>query len=101
MKRRTIGGPITLEGIGLHLGHSVKLTFRPGKPGAGLMFRRTDLDGAPTIPANADSAVLTDRRTQIGTDPTSVHTVEHVLAAVAGLEIDDLEIDVDAPESPI
>ena len=101
MTRRTITRPVTLEGVGLHLGVAVRLTFSPAPIGAGLVFKRTDLPGAPTIAARAEAAVLTERRTQLGTDPVSVHTVEHVLAAAAGLAIDDMEISLDAGEPPI
>ena len=101
MSRNTIAGPASVEGVGLHLGVSCRLTFRPAPSGAGIAFRRTDLPGAPTIPAHVDTAVLTDRRTQIGNDPVSVHTVEHVLAAVGALELDDLVIELDGPEPPI
>ncbi len=101
MKRRTIARPVSLDGIGLHLGAACQLTFRPGASGAGVLFRRIDLAGAPTIPARADFAVLTERHTQLGEDPVSVHTVEHVLAAIVGCGIDDLEIDLNAGEPPI
>ncbi len=101
MTRRTIARPVSLEGIGLHLGAACQLSFRPAPSGAGLAFRRIDLPGSPTIPARAEHAVLTERRTQLGEDPVSVHTVEHVLAAVAGCGIDDLEIDLNAAEPPI
>jgi UDP-3-O-[3-hydroxymyristoyl] N-acetylglucosamine deacetylase / 3-hydroxyacyl-[acyl-carrier-protein] dehydratase len=101
MNRRTITRSVSLDGIGLHLGAACRLTFRPALSGTGVMFRRTDLPGAPTIAARAEHAVLTERHTQIGNDPVSVHTVEHVLAAVAGCGIDDLEIDLDAGEPPI
>lgn len=101
MTRRTIGREVSLEGIGLHLGAACRLTFRPATSGAGIVFRRSDLPGSPTIPAAAEVAVLTERRTQIGEDPVSVHTCEHVLAAVAGLGIDDVEIVLDAAEPPI
>ena len=101
MSRNTIAGPASVEGVGLHLGVSCRLTFRPAPSGAGISFRRTDLPGAPAIQAHVDTAVLTDRRTQIGNDPVSVHTVEHVLAAVGALELDDLVIDLDGPEPPI
>jgi UDP-3-O-[3-hydroxymyristoyl] N-acetylglucosamine deacetylase/3-hydroxyacyl-[acyl-carrier-protein] dehydratase len=101
MNRRTISGTVSLEGIGLHLGGACRLTFLPAPSGAGIVFCRTDLSGAPVIPALAEAAVLTERRTQIGEDPVSVHTVEHVLAAVAGCGIDDLEIHLDAPEPPV
>ena len=101
MKRRTIARPVSLDGIGLHLGAACQLTFRPGASGSGVIFRRIDLPGAPTLPARSHRAVLTERHTQLGEDPISVHTVEHVLAAVAGYAIDDLEIDLNAAEPPI
>jgi UDP-3-O-[3-hydroxymyristoyl] N-acetylglucosamine deacetylase/3-hydroxyacyl-[acyl-carrier-protein] dehydratase len=101
MTRRTIAQPVTLEGVGLHLGTPCRLCFRPAASGSGIAFTRTDLPGKPSIPALAEHAVLTERRTQLGEDPVSVHTVEHVLAAVSGSGIDDLEIALDAPEPPI
>jgi UDP-3-O-[3-hydroxymyristoyl] N-acetylglucosamine deacetylase/3-hydroxyacyl-[acyl-carrier-protein] dehydratase len=101
MKRRTIAREVSLEGIGLHLGAACRLTFRPAKSGTGIVFRRADLPNSPIIPALAEHAVLTERRTQLGEDPVSVHTCEHVLAAVAGAGIDDLEIELNAAEPPI
>ncbi|MEO5568573.1 MAG: bifunctional UDP-3-O-[3-hydroxymyristoyl] N-acetylglucosamine deacetylase/3-hydroxyacyl-ACP dehydratase [Gemmatimonadaceae bacterium] len=101
MSRRTIGRPVSLEGVGLHLGVPVRLTFHPAAPGYGIVFRRSDLAGTPAIPARVEHALLTQRRTQLGEDPVSVHTVEHVLAAVAGANVHDLLIDLDAPEPPI
>ena len=101
MSRNTIASPTTVEGVGLHLGVPCRLTFRPAPSGTGVVFRRIDLPGTPTIPATVDAAVLTERRTQLGTDPISVHTVEHVLAAVGALELDDLIIELDGPEPPI
>jgi UDP-3-O-[3-hydroxymyristoyl] N-acetylglucosamine deacetylase/3-hydroxyacyl-[acyl-carrier-protein] dehydratase len=101
MNRRTIAREVSLEGIGLHLGAACRLTFRAAASGSGIVFRRGDLPGRPTIRARAEDAVLTERRTQLGQDPVSVHTCEHVLAAVAGAQIDDLEIELDAAEPPI
>jgi UDP-3-O-[3-hydroxymyristoyl] N-acetylglucosamine deacetylase/3-hydroxyacyl-[acyl-carrier-protein] dehydratase len=101
MSRRTIARPVSLEGIGLHHGAACQLSFHPAPSGAGISFRRTDLPGSPTIPALAEHAVLTDRRTQLGEEPLAVHTVEHVLAAVAGCGIDDVEIALNAAEPPI
>jgi len=101
MSRRTIARAVSLEGIGLHLGAACQLSFRPAKSGAGITFCRTDLPNAPKIAALAESAVLTERRTQLGDDPVSVHTVEHVLAAVVGCGVDDLEIELNASEPPI
>ena len=101
MNRRTIAKPVSLEGIGLHLGAACRLSFHPAPSGAGISFHRIDLPDSPRIAALAERAVLTERRTQLGEDPVSVHTVEHVLAAVAGCGLDDLEIHLDAAEPPI
>ena len=101
MSRNTVATATSVEGVGLHLGVPCRLTFRPAKSGTGIVFRRTDLANTPTIRAHVDTAVLTDRRTQLGEDPVSVHTVEHVLAAVGALEIDDLVIEMSGPEPPI
>jgi UDP-3-O-[3-hydroxymyristoyl] N-acetylglucosamine deacetylase / 3-hydroxyacyl-[acyl-carrier-protein] dehydratase len=99
--RRTIARAVTVQGTGLHLGVACTLEFRPAPSGSGIRFERRDLPSAPTIPALAEHAVLTDRRTQLGEGASAVHTVEHVLAAVAALEIDDLVVSLDGPEPPI
>ena len=100
MSRRTIARSVELAGVGLHLGVSVRLTFEPAPPGSGIRFRRDD-HGRLEIPARVEQAVLAERRTQLGEGPGAIHTVEHVLAAVAALEIDDLVIAMDGPEPPI
>ncbi len=99
--RRTIAGVASLTGVGLHLGQRCTLTFRPGEPGAGIVFHRSDRPDEAPIPARVESAVLAERRTQLGEGAGALHTVEHVLAAVSGLEIDDLIIAMDAAEPPI
>jgi UDP-3-O-[3-hydroxymyristoyl] N-acetylglucosamine deacetylase/3-hydroxyacyl-[acyl-carrier-protein] dehydratase len=99
--RRTINGPTRVSGIGLHLGVECTLEFQPAITGSGIRFQRRDLPGAPPIPALAHAAVLTERHTQLGEEPNAVHTVEHVLAAVMALEIDDLLVSIDGPEAPI
>ena len=99
--RRTIQNAATVEGVGLHLGHECRLTFRPAAAGEGITFRRVDRPGTPDIPARVAHAVLSERRTQLGSGDDAIHTVEHVLSAVAGAEIDDLVIEMDAPEPPI
>jgi UDP-3-O-[3-hydroxymyristoyl] N-acetylglucosamine deacetylase / 3-hydroxyacyl-[acyl-carrier-protein] dehydratase len=101
VSRNTIAAPSSVDGVGLHLGVSCRLTFHPARSGTGIVFRRSDLPNSPTIPAHVDSAVLSERQTQLGEDPVSVHTVEHVLAAVGALEIDDLVIELNGPEPPI
>ncbi len=99
--RRTISRPVTLEGVGLHLGVACRLTFRPAPAGYGIRFIRTDRPGTPVIPAVVEHAVLTERRTQLGSGDDAIHTVEHVLAAIAGVEVDDVTIEIDGPEPPI
>ncbi|MBX9927520.1 MAG: UDP-3-O-acyl-N-acetylglucosamine deacetylase [Gemmatimonadaceae bacterium] len=99
--RRTITTTTSVEGVGLHLGQPCRLSFHPGTVGQGIVFQRTDIACAPMIPARADRAVLTERRTQLGAGDAALHTVEHVLAAVAGAGIDDVRIEMDGPEPPI
>jgi UDP-3-O-[3-hydroxymyristoyl] N-acetylglucosamine deacetylase/3-hydroxyacyl-[acyl-carrier-protein] dehydratase len=90
-----------LEGIGLHLGVQCRITFQPAAKKQGIVFRRTDCKGSPLIRAHVNEVSGSERRTQLGKGDHSVHTVEHVLAAVTGLGIDDLTIDMDGPEPPI
>jgi UDP-3-O-[3-hydroxymyristoyl] N-acetylglucosamine deacetylase/3-hydroxyacyl-[acyl-carrier-protein] dehydratase len=99
--RRTIAAPVTVQGVGLHLGVACALEFRPAPTGSGIVFQRRDLAGAAPIRALATNAVLTERRTQLGHEPNAVHTVEHVLAAIQALEIDDILVSMDGPEPPI
>ena len=90
-----------LEGIGLHLGVACKLTFQPARSRQGIVFRRTDCPGLPRIRAHVSEVSSSERRTQLGKGSHSVHTVEHVLAAVSGMGIDDITIDMNGPEPPI
>jgi UDP-3-O-[3-hydroxymyristoyl] N-acetylglucosamine deacetylase / 3-hydroxyacyl-[acyl-carrier-protein] dehydratase len=101
LSRRTIQRSATLSGTGLHLGHSCTLTFVPAEPGSGISFARSDRPGTRSIPARVHEVAASERRTQIGKGDDAFHTVEHVLAAVAALSIDDLRIEMDAPEPPI
>ena len=99
--RRSVRGHATLEGVGMHTGAVSTLTFRRAEPGAGIAFRRTDLAGAPLIPARLSSVTAVERRTTLGEGAAVVHTVEHVLASVAALQLDDLVIELSGPEPPI
>jgi UDP-3-O-[3-hydroxymyristoyl] N-acetylglucosamine deacetylase/3-hydroxyacyl-[acyl-carrier-protein] dehydratase len=101
VSRTTLARPAVLQGIGLHLGVECKITFRPAPARQGIFFRRTDCAGLPRIRAHVSEVSGSERRTQLGKAEYAVHTVEHVLAAVTGLGIDDVTIDMDAPEPPI
>ena len=98
--RRTIAREAVVDGVGLHLGQPCRLLFRPAESGAGITFVRADRGGL-RFPATAANAVLAERRTQLGDGDDALHTVEHVLAAVSGALIDDVEIVMDGPEPPI
>ena len=101
MSRYTIAKPASVEGVGLHLGRHCRLTFKSASAGNGIQLRRTDLENAASIPATVDQVSETERRTQLGTGDNTVHTVEHVLAAIAAMGIDDLTVEMDGPEPPI
>ncbi len=99
--QRTVGKEVTISGISLHLGSESRLTFKPAAPNSGIVFVRTDLPGAPLINvdiSNAISGVV--RRTSVGSQEVIVHTIEHVLAALAGLGVDNVIIESNAPEPP-
>ncbi len=100
-KQQTIKNEVSLSGIGLHTGLKVNLKFIPASINYGIKFQRTDIADSIPIEAIADYVVSVDRSTSLGKDGICIHTVEHVLAAVGGLEIDNLLIQLDAPEIPI
>ena len=100
-KQHTIASSITLKGIGLHTGTSCKMTFKPAPENYGIKFVRVDLNGKPEIPANTDYVIDVSRGTTLGLGEAKVHTVEHVLAAIVGLQIDNLIIELDGIEPPV
>lgn len=101
MKQNTIKNSITLEGVGLHTGKTAKLTIQAAPINHGIKFKRVDLEGTPTIPATADYVVSTNRCTTIGKNEAKVSTIEHLLAALTGLGIDNVLIEIDGEEVPI
>lgn len=100
-KQRTISKAVTLTGAGLHTGLDVNLTFKPAPENHGYVFKRVDIEGEPTIKAAPENVVDTSRSTVIETNGARVGTIEHVLSAAYGLGIDNLLIEIDAPETPI
>lgn len=99
-KQTTIQFPVSFQGIGLHKGQPVKLTFHPAPVDTGIVFVRTDLPNKPAIPAQVEWVVDTTRGTTLGKDGVEVHTVEHVLAAIAGLGLNNLYVEIDSVEPP-
>nr|WP_223883335.1 MULTISPECIES: bifunctional UDP-3-O-[3-hydroxymyristoyl] N-acetylglucosamine deacetylase/3-hydroxyacyl-ACP dehydratase [Arenibacter] len=101
IKQRTIAKEVTLTGVGLHTGENVTLKFVPAPENYGYAFKRVDLEGEPLIEANANFVVNTQRGTNLEKRGVKIHTSEHVLAALVGMEIDNVIIELDAPEPPI
>jgi UDP-3-O-[3-hydroxymyristoyl] N-acetylglucosamine deacetylase / 3-hydroxyacyl-[acyl-carrier-protein] dehydratase len=99
--RRSISREAVVTGSGLHTGASTRVVFRPSSDGRGVVFRRTDLPDTPEVPARLSEVEALERRTAIGHGAVTIHTVEHLLAAVAAHEIDDLVVDLSGPEPPI
>ena len=101
--QRTIAGPVTFDGVGLHTGERGTVTFRPAGPNSGVRFVRVDLPGRPQVqvrPENAHFDPQAGRRTILREGDVQIHTMEHILAAVAGLAIDNLEIETSTMETP-
>jgi len=100
-KQRTIAKEIQLAGVGLHTGQNVNMKFVPAVVNNGYAFKRVDLEGEPIIEADANYVVNTQRGTNLEKRGVKIQTSEHVLAALVGLEIDNVIIELDAPEPPI
>ena len=101
VKQRTLKSAVSISGVGLHTGKQVNLTFVPAAENHGYKFQRVDLPGNPIIDADVDNVVDTSRGTTLEQNGAKVHTTEHVLAALVGLEIDNVLIQLDGPEMPI
>ena len=97
----TIKKTITFSDVGIHTGVTTNMTLKPAKENTGIRFVRIDLDGNPVIKADIDNVFLTDRSTSLKNGDAEIHTVEHILAAISGNEIDNLIIEVDNIEIPI
>ena len=100
-KQRTISGPVSCTGVGLHTGVESTITFRPAPDNYGIQFSRTDIKGSPEIRADIDHVVDISRGTTIAQNGVRIHTVEHALAAVSGLRLDNVLIELTAKEAPV
>ena len=100
-KQHTIEKNISISGTGLHTGVLVKMTLNPANPGFGYQFQRTDLPNQPIIKADCDLVTDTSRGTTLQLGDAKISTVEHILAALVGLGIDNCLIQVNGPEIPI
>lgn len=99
--QQTLAGAVTLQGVGLHTGHEVIMTLRPANPGFGIRFQRVDLPEKPIVKADADLVVDTSRGTTLEHNGARVSTVEHILSALVGMQVDNVLVELNGPEIPI
>lgn len=101
-KQKTISRQIRLQGIGIHTGNKVNLTLKPAAPDSGVTFIRTDIAGAPRIKADIGSLIIqkSSRRSSIGNNQGQVQTIEHLMAALSSLGIDNIDVELDNNELP-
>jgi UDP-3-O-[3-hydroxymyristoyl] N-acetylglucosamine deacetylase/3-hydroxyacyl-[acyl-carrier-protein] dehydratase len=101
VQQRTIKHPVSLRGIGLHTGNVSSMTLKPAPEHFGIRFRRIDLPDSPEVPADIDHVVDISRGTTIAIGEARVQTVEHVMAALVGMQVDNVLIELDANEPPV
>lgn len=100
-KQHTIGSDATITGTGLHTGINTTMSLKAANPGYGIQFQRVDLEGQPFIKADCDLVTDTSRGTTLQVGDAKISTVEHILAALVGMGIDNVVIEVNGPEIPI
>ncbi|EKQ70094.1 UDP-3-O-(3-hydroxymyristoyl) N-acetylglucosamine deacetylase [Leptolyngbyaceae cyanobacterium JSC-12] len=99
--QHTLGDTFVVSGVGLHTGESVQVRVGPAAAGQGRFFVRTDLPTAPVIPASVNAVCQTILSTELGSDNVRVRTVEHLLAALVGMGVDNARIELEGPEAPL
>lgn len=100
MRQRTLAGPIRFDGVGLHSGVKVRCEMSPAADDHGIVFHRSDLPGSPPIPARLAHVVGTELATTLGIDDVRIGTIEHLTAALRGMDVDNARVEVDGPEIP-
>ena len=100
-KQQTLGGTISFSGKGLHTGVVVNMTVNPAPDNHGIVFRRVDIEGQPTVPALCEYVTDTSRGTTIENGEAKVSTIEHIVSALWSMGVDNAMIDIDGPETPI
>ncbi len=99
--QKTIKNKVTFSGVGVHSGINTEVTLRPAEAGTGIVFHRTDMTPPVSIEAKAANVVSTRLSTTIGKNGALVATVEHLMAALRGLGVDNVHVDINGPEVPI
>src|SRR6476660_259386 len=100
-RQHTLSKAVSISGTGLHTGVLVDMKLSPAHPGFGIQFQRIDLPGSPVIKADCDLVSDTSRGPTLQADDAKVTTVEHILAALIGMGVDNVLIEINGPEIPI
>ena len=99
--QHTLASEVSINGVGIHTGQTVSMLLRPAEPNTGIIFRRIDLPNQPIVKADVDNVVETTRSTTIEANGARVSTIEHLMAALVGCQVDNVVIELNAPEVPI
>ncbi len=99
--QHTIKNELTILGTGIHSGQAVTMTLKPAEPNTGIIFQRVDLPGKPLVKADVDNVIETNRSTTIEVNGARIGTIEHLMASLVGMEIDNVLIEIDGEEVPI
>jgi UDP-3-O-[3-hydroxymyristoyl] N-acetylglucosamine deacetylase/3-hydroxyacyl-[acyl-carrier-protein] dehydratase len=99
--QHTIKEPLTISGAGIHTGQSVTIVLKPAEPNTGINFQRIDLPGKPLVKADVDNVIETNRSTTIEHNGARIGTIEHLMASLVGMQIDNILIEIDGEEVPI
>jgi UDP-3-O-[3-hydroxymyristoyl] N-acetylglucosamine deacetylase/3-hydroxyacyl-[acyl-carrier-protein] dehydratase len=99
--QQTLASEVSIDGVGIHSGQTVKLILKPAEPNTGIVFHRVDLPNKPIVKADVDNVVETTRSTTIEANGARVSTIEHLMAALVGCQVDNVIIEIDAAEVPI
>ncbi len=100
-KQKTLASEHVLNGVGLHTGREVTMKLKPAPVNTGFVFVRTDLEGSPVVEADANYVTSTERGTTIEKKGVKIHTTEHLLAALTGMDLDNVIIEINNSEVPI
>jgi len=99
--QHTLAAPVTITGVGIHTGQTVEMVLKPAEPNTGIVFKRVDLPNSPTVKADVDNVIETTRSTTIEANGARVSTIEHLMAALVGNQVDNVLIEINASEVPI
>jgi UDP-3-O-[3-hydroxymyristoyl] N-acetylglucosamine deacetylase/3-hydroxyacyl-[acyl-carrier-protein] dehydratase len=99
--QHTLTSEVSINGVGIHTGQTVAMVLKPAEPNTGIIFRRVDLPNQPVVKADVDNVVETTRSTTIEANGARVSTIEHLMAALVGCQVDNVIIELNAPEVPI